>query len=243
MSDTTKFDLCHMTLDLDFRSGLPTSGEVMRWFGVMEAGWVYSGEPTKPHAKLHSGRHSNAFFLCKALLMHGNLREIIAACMIERLEAGFGLSALDGVFGSPQSSILLSGTIGRLLGVPTYVLEKDRKDLTGKKMVFKNDVAIPEGATLLQVEELWTTGESALASRQAIIEAAPHEICFADKIGVFVYRPPVINRILNDGSAVIPFIEKQVDSWDPDGPDGCPLCKQGSEALEPKGENWAKLLA
>ncbi|MFA6190163.1 MAG: hypothetical protein WC711_01460 [Candidatus Staskawiczbacteria bacterium] len=218
---------------------LPTPENVLEWFGLLQAGWVYSGDPIKPHAKLHSGRHSNAFFLCKALLMHGNLREIIAACIVKRLLRA-GLAHVDAVFGSPQSSILLTGDIGRLLGVPTLVLEKDPEDPKGKKMKFKHDVPLSEGAVLLQVEELITTFDSAIASRVAIDKATNNGVCYARQIGVFVYRPPVLNFRTNDGSLVVPFIAKQVDSWEPED---CPYCPQGSEALEPKGENWPKLLA
>ncbi len=221
---------------------LPSPEEVLEWFTALEAGWVYSGDPRKPHAKLHSGRHSNAFFLCKALLMHGNLREIVAACIVRRLRKS-GLGHVDAVFGSPQSSILLTGDIGRLIGAPTLVLEKDPKDPAGKKMLYKNDVPLPPNARLLQVEELITTFDSATASRSAINSVVDSGLSFVDQIGVFVYRPPDLVYHTNDGSSVVPFIAKEVDSWDPLSPGGCPLCKQGSEALTPKGENWARLIA
>ncbi len=226
-------------LDIGVRNPLPSPEEVLEWFRFLRAGWVHNGDPAKPHAKLHSGKCSTGFFLCKGVLAHGNLREILAACMIEELVKA-GLGRVDGVFGSPQSSILLSGDVGRLLGVKTYVLEKDSFDPAGKRMLFKADDAIPEGAVLQQIEELVTTWASGDASKQAIIVGNPHSVVFSPLVGVLVHRPRELIRALPDGRTIVPFIEKQVDAWDPSE---CPLCRQGSIALPPKGENWARLTA
>lgn len=222
----------------DWSVNLPTPEEVLEWFRFLGAGWVHDGDPAKPHAKLHSGKCSTGFFLCKKVLAHGNLREILAACIIKELwEAG--LKKVDGVFGSPYSSILLAGDVARLLRAKTYVPEKDPTDLAGKRMTFKSDDPIPEGATLLQVEELVTTFDSGEATRQAIIAGNPCHVEFAPFVGVLVHRPPIINRVLLDGRTLAPFIERQVDAW---APADCPLCKAGSAPLSPKS-NWAYLTA
>ena len=217
---------------------LPGPEDVLEWFKLLGAGWVYDGDPEKPHAKLHSGKCSTGFFLCKKVLAYGNLREILAACIIYELRKA-GLKKVDGVFGSPYSSILLAGDVGRLLGVKTYVPEKDPTDSDGKHMLFKTDDPIPEGSTLLQIEELVTTFDSAEATKQAMIANHPYPLSFAPFVGVLVHRPPKIVRVLPGGCTIVPFIEKQVDAWEP--PD-CPLCKQGSVPLSPK-TNWTKLTA
>ena len=216
---------------------LPTAEEALEWFRVLEAGWVHGGDPKKPHAKLHSGKCSTGFFLCKRVLAFGNLREILAACIIAELDK-IGFSQIDGVFGSPYSSILLAGDVARLLNVKVYVPEKDPTDPVGKRMIFKPDDPIPSGSTLLQIEELVTTGDSCEASKQAIITGNPHPVNFARQVGVLVHRPPKIVRALPDGRVIMPFIERQVDACEPAD---CPLCAQGSIPLSPKGDNWAKL--
>ncbi|MGA2418207.1 MAG: hypothetical protein ABSF55_03145 [Candidatus Staskawiczbacteria bacterium] len=217
---------------------LPPPEDVLEWFKLFRAGWVYPDDPAHAHAILHSGKHSNGFFLCKKVLAYGNLREIIAACMIAELRKA-GLGKVDGVFGSPQSSILLSGDIGRLLGVKTYVLEKDAKDPDGKRMLFKPDDPAPEGSVLLGIEELVTTWSSGGASTEAIVVGNPYPVTFAPLVGVLVHRPPKIVRALPDGRTIVPFIECQVDAWDPAQ---CPLCAAGSKAVLPKS-NWAELAA
>ena len=217
---------------------LPDAGTVLEWFKILQAGWIHGGDPKKPHAKLHSGKCSNGFFLCKKVLAYGNLREFIAACIINELYKA-GLEKIDGVFGSPYSSILLAGDIGRLLGVKTYVPEKDPSDPAGKKMIFKPDDPISEGSTLLQIEELITTFDSGEATKQAVIAGNPYPVKFSPLVGVLVHRPPKINRILPDGRTIVPFIERQIDAWDPTE---CPLCKQGSVPLPPKS-HWEQLTA
>lgn len=216
---------------------LPSPDDVLGWFKILQAGWVHDGDPKKPHAILHSGKCSTGYFLCKKVLKCGNLREILAACMIVTLRKA-GLKRVDGVFGSPYSSILLAGDIARLLEVPVYVPEKDPKDPAGKRMLFKPDDPIPEGSVLLQIEELVTTFDSGAATKGAIARDNPYPVGFVPFVGVLIHRPPKIERKLLDGRMIVPFIEKQVDAWEPAD---CPLCKAGSAALAPKGENWAKL--
>lgn len=220
------------------RNPLPTPEDVLEWFKVLQAGWVHDGDPKKPHAKLHSGKCSTGFFLCKKMLAYGNLREILAACMINELRNA-GLGKVDGVFGSPYSSILLAGDVGRLLGVKTYVPEKDSSDPTCKRMLFKPDDPVPKGSMLLQIEELVTTFDSGEATKKAIISGNPYPVTFAPFVGVLVHRPPKIVRGLPDGRVIVPFIERQVDAWNPAD---CPLCKQGSVPLSPK-THWAELTA
>jgi len=217
---------------------LPTQEEVLTWFKMLSAGWVHDGDPSKPHAILHSGKHSDGFFLCKRVLAWGNLREVLAACIINELRK-VGLGKIDGVFGSPYSSILLAGDVGRLLGVKTYVPEKDPKDLSGKRMFFKPDDPIPEGSVVLQVEELVTTWDSGGATAEAVKAGNPFPVTFAPFVGVLVHRPPEIVRILPCGRIIVPFIERQVNAWDPTE---CPFCAAGSRAVFPKTQ-WAQLTA
>lgn len=103
---------------------------------------------------------STGFFLCKRVLKFGNLREILGACIIERLEkAGLVRGFVKGVFGVPYSSITLAADVARLLCVPNYIVEKGPKNDSGKDtMVFKDDDPIPAGSVLLQVLVCLCTG-------------------------------------------------------------------------------------
>ena len=219
-------------------SELPDDTDLLEWFKLLDAGWVYGGDCKKPHAKLHSGKHSDGFFLCKKVLAWGNLREIIAACIIEQLRRAYGgsLPQIDGVFGSPYSSILLAGDVGRLLGVKTYVVEKD-PEFKGR-MIYKGDDEIAPGSTLMQIEELVTTFDSASKTADAIKRCVPN-VSLLVYVPTFVHRPPEISRDLPDGRVIVPLIERQVNAWESSD---CPLCQAGSKALSPKTE-WAELTA
>jgi hypothetical protein len=161
--------------------------------------------------------------------------------MISQLrKAGLDISTIGGVFGAPYSSILLAGDIGRLINRPVYVPQKDPKDPNGKKMIFKSDDPIPENSILLQIEELVTTFDSGDATKEAISAGNPFPVKFTDQVAVLIHRPPSMNRELPDGRRIIPFIEMVVNAWDPAV---CPLCRDGSVPLPPKGENWALLTA
>jgi len=235
--------LSHDARRVEFRDEswfFPRPLDILEWFALLQAGWVHNGDPKKPHAKLHSGKCSTGFFLCKKVLKFGNLRRILAACLIHEMK-GFRLDKVDGVFGAPYSSITLAADVADLLCVPNYIVEKGPKDENGKDtMVFKSDDPIPEDSILLRVEELITTLDSARMAQQAIIKGNPYPVQFNRFIGALVYRPPEIHRVLEDGSLIVPFIEREIAAWDPSV---CPLCKAGSAALPPKGENWAKLVA
>ena len=235
-----------MELDLRNFTGnhLPSADDTLPWFSVLEAGWVHDENPKRPHAKLHSGKCSNGFFLCKRVLKFPNLREILAACLVRELsEAGLGV--VDGVFGSAYSSITITADVGRLLRVPNYIVEKGPKDPnTGKDtMVFKDDDPVPEGSVLLQIEELVTTKDSTLLASNAIIKGNPYQVRLAKFVGVLVHRPDEIDRCLPDGRELRPFIERKVGLWNP-GPATCGYCAQGSEPIPPKAKgNWARLTA
>jgi orotate phosphoribosyltransferase len=210
----------------------------MVWFKVLEAGWTHDGNPAKPHALLHSGKHSDGFFLCKKVLMWPNLRTILANTLVQMLRKRF-FEEIDGVFGAPYSSITLAAEVGRILKIPNYVPEKDPKDPAGKKMIFKPDCVIPAGAKLLRVEELITTNDSAKATEDAIIAGNPLPVELLPFVCTVVHRPPVMVDKYGDVE-VIAIINRQVSAWNPED---CPLCKAGSVAISAKGENWAKLTA
>lgn len=217
---------------------LPSPEDVLEWFSILEAGWVHDGDPKKPHAKLASGKCSTGFFLCKRVLKYGNLREILAACIVRRLQKHIDVLDVDGVYGAPYSSITLAADVARLLGIPNYIVEKGPKDANGKDtMIFKDDDPIPAGSVLLEVEELITVATSVTSATQAIVQGNPYPVKFAPFVGVLVHRPPEIVRCLSDGREIIPFIERRVDAWDPSV---CPKCKEGSVPLPPK-THWAEL--
>lgn len=218
----------------------PSAEEIMHWFEVLEAGWVHDDNPKRPHAKLHSGKCSDGFFLVKKVLKYGNLREVLAAALVAKIP-GPWRDKIGGVFGAPYSSITLAADVARLLGVPNFIVEKGPKTFDNKAaMIFSADDPIPVDTMLFQVEDLITTFDSAQLTQEAIMAGNPEPVCFIPYIGAVVYRPSVYFDSYG-GRRVIALVDKTVSAWDQAD---CPLCKQGSIPLPPKVKgNWAKLTA
>jgi orotate phosphoribosyltransferase len=126
--------------------------------------------------------------------------------------------------------------------VPLYTGEKclwsspAKNESDGKKtVVFKEeDLKHLTFCCVLLCEDVLTTGGSVDLTIEAVKEAAGIVLPF---ILVLVNRSglPEVG-----GRKIISLIDHTLPMWEPED---CPLCKQGSEAIRPKGENWARLNA
>ena len=223
------------------REDLPES-EILKWFEIADAYWYHDGDPKNPHAELASGFCSNGYFSCPKLLKMPNINSILAGQLANQL-IRFGVleDGAQWVVGSSYSAITFSYEVAKGLGLYHGYTQKDPKD--SKKQVWKK-FEIPEGATVLQVEELITTSNTFKAVRQAIREGNKNHVNFLPVIGTLVHRPPEKRAcyVFDDEgekveAVVIALVEKEIWAVDPSE---CPLCKAGSERYKPK-ENWSKL--
>lgn len=219
-----------------FYYGAPLAQEtILQWFELCDAVWLHDGDPKKPHAELTSGMCSNGFFDCLRVLCHPNLNEILAGQLVRRLREA-GIKGVDWVIGSPYAAITFSYEVARVFGAIHMFVEKDPADPKGKRMLWKR-LTIPEGARVLQVEELITTSGTMQEVRRAVEEGNEASVHFLSEVGSLVLRPP---RLLGNygGRRIISVIEKEIWAVPPDK---CPLCAQGSPRYRPK-QNWAKLI-
>jgi orotate phosphoribosyltransferase len=213
--------------------------EILKWFDLLDAAWVHSGDPKDPHAELTSGYCSNGFFDCLRVLKYVNLSEILARELAERLKNAMGpfeLRKVKWVIGSPMAAITFAHDVAKFAGIPINMfVEKDPADPKGKRMLWKR-MAIPEEEPVLQIEELITTSHTTNEVERAIRDGNPNPVNFVPFIGVLVHRPP---KMVDEygGRKVVALIEKEVWAVPPEE---CPLCKQGSKRLRPK-TNWKEL--
>lgn len=234
MAELTKKDLLRFRKE-DFRFSCLTGVMVLEWFKILDAGWIYQGDPdpAKPHAELTSEKCSNGFFDCRRVLCYPNLAEIMAVQLVRNFS--LPVPRVDAVIGSPYSAITFSYEVARYLGVPHFFTEKDPADPKGKAMVWKGE--LPGGSIVLQVEELITTLGTAMAVREAVISKNPDPVAFLNYIGTCVHRPDKLPADLAR-CVVVSLVERQVSAW---SPEDCPYCKVGSRRVRPRG-NWAKLI-
>ena len=207
---------------------------ILRWFGLCDGAWIHDGDPSKPHAELSSGLCSNAFFECQAVLEHPNLNEILAYQLYKKLTEN-GIEKVDWVIGSPYAAITFSYEVAKAFGAAHGFAEKDPSNSSGKKMVWRRRT-IPEGATVLQIEELITTSNTFREVRRAIEEGNKYSVNFISVVGALVHRPSKLPASYGNRK-VVALVEKEVWAINPSK---CPLCEAGSERVRPKS-NWDKL--
>ena len=209
--------------------------EIMGWFDVYDAIWVYDSSCKKaPHAELSSGKCSNGFFDCMRVLRNPKLCEILAFQLAQKLKEA-GIDKVDWVIGSPYAAITFSHEVAKALGALAAFAEKDPGDPSGKSMVWRR-MQIPKDAIVLQAEELITTSRTFKEVRRAVDQGNHEPVNWLSVVGALVHRPPKLPADYGE-IGIVSLIEREV--WAVDQKD-CPLCKIGSPRYKPKA-NWAKL--
>jgi orotate phosphoribosyltransferase len=155
-----------------------------------------SGAILKGHFKLTSGRHSNIYF--EKFRVLENPKALSALCT-EIAEHFAG--QVDIVAGPTTGGIIIAFEVARQMGLSAIYVES----VDGMKMIRRN-ASIPEGARVLIVDDVLTTGLSVQETAQAITLAG-------GKIaGVGV----LIDRATNDidfGAPLFASYKVEAESW------------------------------
>jgi len=210
--------------------------EMLSWFDACDACWLHSGDANAPHVELTSGMCSNGFFDCLRVLKYVNLSEILANQLARKIRIAIGEQRVDWVIASPMAGITFGHDVARALGASKFMFTEKDPDWKGK-MLWKRMV-IPEGETVLQIEELTTTSKTLNAVQEAVDIGNPNSVNWLPYIGIFVHRPPQLPVNQYGNRNVVSLIEKAI--WAV-APDKCQLCKNGSVRYRPK-TNWKKLV-
>lgn len=205
---------------------------ILGLFEFHDAVWLHDGDPKKPHAELTSGLCSNGYFDCPRVLKHPNYGEALAKQLVQKLKEN-GVKRPDWVIGSAYGAITFSYEVAKEFGAIHGSAEKDSFD--PKKMVWQR-LTIPEGSTVLQIEDVIATGHTFLEVRRAIKEGNEGKVNFLPIVGVLVHRPPKLPVDYGD-IKVVALIEKEIWAVDPKN---CSLCKAGSPRYRPK-THWKEL--
>lgn len=217
----------------DFEERNLSQEEILHLFNLCDAVWFHDGDPHKPHAELVSGECSNGYFNCSLVLCYPNLNEILARQLARKLNAQ-GIKKVLWVIGSPYAAITFSYEVAKSLGARHVFVEKDPKDPTGKRMVWRR-MTIPAGDEVLQAEELITTAYTTNEVKRAVEEGNSGPVNFLPTVGALVHRPPKLPAD-HGGRRVVALIEKEI--WAVEPP--CHLCRAGSPRYRPKS-HWKEL--
>ena len=220
-------DLDRLLLE-DTKIGQPEFEHIMRLLGLM---WLYEGSPSpsRPHALLVSGKHSNGYLDVGSLVKeHEMVRWILAKSISDEIRRVM-MAPIAGVFGADTSSTALAGDVAQMLGARHLVLRKE-----GDQQIWVPDQEnLVTGQRVVQVEELMTTASSAEKAVNAIVAGNPGwDPSFFPIVWTIVDRhDPRESELWAQGRKVYSLFCYEISNFEPDD---CPYCAGGSEALKPK---------
>ena len=188
--------------------------------------WRMNHDAEGAHAKLTSGKHSDAFINCTKIVEDPMLVMEVAGGIIEKLEDTPGYVKPEYVVGPAYGAITFAYEVARQLGVKFAFTEIVYTE-DGKMQELKR-FDIPRNAKTLVIEDVATTGGSAMKTVNVLSEN-----------GVDVL--PMVGLIMNwsgqdeiEGNKLVALITAQMMVYEPEN---CTLCKEGSEAVRPKS-SW-----
>ncbi|MBI4135006.1 MAG: hypothetical protein HY471_02785 [Candidatus Sungbacteria bacterium] len=198
----------------------------------------YKGDPTAPHALLTGGDHSDGYVDSTPILEDPLLVELLMEEMEARLERRNVLTAApDWVVSSTMAATTFGYHLALRLSrrfrrvVRSAYAEKnpahEGPQFSPRRFIFRRSKIAP-GAHVLQAEELMTTKGTALDVREAVDRACPGIFWLPD-IACGIYRPVSVQAGQID---VIALATQEMQKWPLEE---CPLCKQGSKAVKPRG--------
>ena len=107
------------------------------------------------HFILSSGLHSKQYIQCAKLLSFPKKSEAICSSLCEKIKGNF--SKIDIVLSPAIGGIVIGYEIGRQLGVQAIFSER-----VDGKLVLRRDFSIKKNSNVLIVEDVITTGKSAI---------------------------------------------------------------------------------
>ena len=113
------------------------------------------------HFILSSGLHSNQYLQCAKLLSYPKNAEIICASLTEKIKKS--LSKIDIVLSPALGGIVVGYEIGKQLNIQTIFSERENG-----KLVLRRGFTIPPDSNVLIVEDVITTGKSALECSEIV---------------------------------------------------------------------------
>ncbi len=176
--------------------------DIFRKTGVMLEG----------HFLLTSGRHSDKYMQCAKLFQYPDISEKFSKELAGRFDN------IDLVAGPAIGGIILAYEVARQLGVPNVFAERENGAMT-----LRRGFSVQEGARVLVVEDVVTTGGSV----KEVIELLTKLGATVAGVGSIVDRS---NGNVNFGVPFESVLCMQVISYEPQE---CPLCKTGIHAVKP----------
>lgn len=139
-----------------------------------------AGAILKGHFILSSGLHSDTYMQCARVLMDPKRAERLCATLAEKVRATIK-SPIDMVVSPAMGGVVVGYELARQLGVNSVFVERVDGAFT-----LRRGFSLPEGARVLIVEDVITTGKSSLETVDCIKQfpcTIVGEACLIDRSG------------------------------------------------------------
>ena len=169
---------------------------------LKEAGVLLEG-----HFLLTSGKHSNKYLQCAKIFRNTKYSETLCGELAEQ----FADAGIELVIGPALGAVQMAYEVSRQLKVENFFAER-----VNGKMELRRGFVIPQGAKVLVVEDVVTTGGSVREVIDLVREAG----------GVVAGVGSIVDRTGGEIDFGVPYrsvISFKVDAWEAED---CPLCKE-----------------
>jgi len=171
-----------------------------------------TGVMLEGHFQLTSGRHSDKYMQCARLFQYPDIAQKFAKELAEKF------TGVDLVAGPALGGIIIAYEVSRQLGVKNVFAERENGTMT-----LRRGFEIPQGARVLVVEDVVTTGGSVKEVVELVRQMG------GEVVGV----GSIVDRSAGKVDFGVPFaavLSMEVESWEADK---CPLCREGWIVVKP----------
>ena len=173
------------------------------------------------HFILSSGLHSKQYIQCAKLLSHPEKAEIICSSLVEKINKNH--KTIDIILSPALGGIVVGYEIGRQMKIQTIFAERVNSEL-----ILRRGFAIPKNSNVLIVEDVITTGKSALECLKLIKSYRANLVAYACIIDRSDNKIKIKNKIISQIKFKIPTFKKNNL---PDDIKNTPPIKPGSRKL------------
>jgi orotate phosphoribosyltransferase len=178
----------------------------------------------KGHFILSSGLHSDTYMQCARVLMEPARADRLCKSLAQKITIQFGKDAFDLVVSPAMGGVIVGYELARQLGLPSIFCERENGQFT-----FRRGFEVPQGARVLIVEDVVTTGKSSIETIECVTALG----------GRVVAEASLVNRNKGTNPLPIPLIsllEIEVKTFAADQVPaelaGVPAVKPGSRFLK-----------
>ena len=142
------------------------------------------------HFILSSGLHSKKYIQCAKLLSHPKKAELICSSLCEKIKKKF--NNIDMVLSPALGGVVVGYEIGRQLDVESIFAER-----VDNKLTLRRNFKIKEKSNVLIVEDVITTGKSALECANLVKISEANLLGYACIIDRSEKNSPIKNNIVS----------------------------------------------